>query len=48
MGKLGKYEENIAFCLKAISANPRIPAYHRNLGAAYYKVKNYSKSIESH
>jgi len=26
---------------KAIEINPRVAAYHRNLGAAYYKLKQY-------
>lgn len=28
--------------------NNKVAAYHRNLGAAFYKLKNYEKAIESH
>ncbi len=28
--------------------NPKIPAYHRNLGAAQYKLKKYSEAVKSH
>lgn len=34
--------------MKAIEIDPNVPAYHRNLGAAYYKLKDYERAIESH
>ena len=33
---------------QAININDQIPAYHRNLGAAYYSLKNYNKAINEH
>lgn len=34
--------------MRAIEINSKVPAYHRNLGAAYYKLKKYQNAIESH
>jgi len=48
LGKLGNFEEKIRLTSKAIEINPKVAAYHRNLGAAYYKLKDYDKAIQSH
>jgi tetratricopeptide (TPR) repeat protein len=48
VGKLGNFEEKIRLTAKAIEIDPKVPAYHRNLGAAHYKLKNYDKAIECH
>jgi tetratricopeptide (TPR) repeat protein len=45
---MGDQEAKVNFTLKAIHLKPAVPAYHRNLGAAYYKLKYYEKAIESH
>jgi hypothetical protein len=31
---------------KAIDIDSKIPAYHRNLGAAFYKLKQYETAIK--
>ena len=41
MGKLGNFEEKVRLTIKAIDIDPKVPAYHRNLGAAYYKLKQF-------
>jgi tetratricopeptide (TPR) repeat protein len=48
VGKQGNFEEKIQLTKRAIEINPKVPAYHRNLGAAYYKSKDYERAIESH
>ena len=48
MGKLGNFEEKVRLTSKAIELDGRVAAYHRNLGAAFYKLKQYEKAIESH
>lgn len=48
MGKMGNFEQKIQLTAKAIEINPKVPAYHRNLGAAYYKVKDYQRAIDCH
>jgi len=48
LGKLGNFEEKLRLTSKAIEINPKVAAYHRNLGAAYYKLKDYDKAIQSH
>ena len=40
-GKLGNMQEKADNTRKAISLDPSVPAYYRNLGAALYKLKNY-------
>ena len=39
IGKLGDFREKVRLTAKAIEINPKVAAYHRNLGAAYYKLK---------
>jgi tetratricopeptide (TPR) repeat protein len=39
VGKLGNYEEKIKLSIRAIEIDDKVAAYHRNLGAAYYKIK---------
>ena len=41
VGKLGDFSEKAELTKKAIELEPTVPAYHRNLGAAYYKLKKY-------
>lgn len=48
VGKLGNFEEKVKYTSKAIEIDPGVAAYHRNLGAAYYKLKQYEKAIECH
>lgn len=48
VGQMGDHEAKVNLTLKAIQIKPTVPAYHRNLGAAYYKLKYYEKAIESH
>lgn len=48
VGKQGNFQEKIALTAKAIEINPKVAAYHRNLGAAYYKNKDYENAIECH
>jgi len=38
IGKLGDNVKKIEFIQKAIQYNADIPAYHRNLGAAFYSL----------
>jgi tetratricopeptide (TPR) repeat protein len=45
---MGNRDKQIELISKAISLNPYVPAYHRNLGAGYYSQKEYLKAIESH
>lgn len=47
-GKLGKHEQKVNCIKQAIAINPKVCAYHRNLGAAYYALKDYEKAIEEH
>ena len=42
---MGNYEEKIRLTMKAIEIDNKVAAYHRNLGAAYYKLKQYEKAI---
>ena len=41
MGKLGDFEQKVKLTEKAIELDGKVAAYHRNLGAAYYKLKQY-------
>lgn len=41
LGKLGKHDEKINCINQAITLKPKIATYHRNLGAAYYSLKEY-------
>lgn len=41
LGKMEQYHEKIELTKKAIEIEPKVPAYHRNLGAGYYKIKQY-------
>lgn len=45
---MGRFEEKVRLTLKAIEIDDSVAAYHRNLGAAFYKLKQYEKAIESH
>lgn len=45
---MGKHDEKINCIKQAISINPKVCAYHRNLGAAYYALKQYEKAIDCH
>ena len=40
-GKLMDFQQKVVLTSKAISINPSVAAYHRNLGAAYYKLREY-------
>ena len=42
---MGRQEEKVHLLEQAIAINDQIPAYHRNLGAAHYSLKNYKKAI---
>lgn len=44
-GKLGNMQEKADLTRKAISLDPNVPAYYRNLGAALYKLKQYDEAI---
>lgn len=48
IGKLGDFQEKAELTKKAIDLEPAVPAYHRNLGAAYYKLKKYEDAIIEH
>jgi len=39
VGKMGNFEEKVKLTQSAIKIRDDVPAYHRNLGAAYYKLK---------
>jgi tetratricopeptide (TPR) repeat protein len=41
LGKMEQFHEKIELTKKAIQIDPKVAAYHRNLGAGYYKVKEY-------
>ena len=41
VGKLGNFDEKVKLTTKAIELDPKVAAYHRNLGAAHYKLKQY-------
>ena len=45
---MGNFEEKVILTKKAIEIDPKVAAYHRNVGAAYYKLKDYKQAIESH
>ena len=45
---MGNFEEKVRLTSKAIDMDPKVPAYHRNLGAAYYKLKQYEKAVSCH
>ena len=36
---MNNYKDKIIYTKKAISINDGVAAYHRNLGAAYYKIQ---------
>lgn len=38
---MGNFEEKVRLTNKAIELDNRVAAYHRNLGAAFYKLKQY-------
>jgi tetratricopeptide (TPR) repeat protein len=47
-GKLGNQVEKVSLLKIAIELNEKVPAYHRNLGAALYNLKNYPNAVEEH
>jgi tetratricopeptide (TPR) repeat protein len=48
LGKIGNDQKKIELIDKAIQINPNVAAYHRNIGAGYYSVKEYEKAIQHH
>lgn len=48
IGKLGDSAKKVDYIRKAIDRNPEVPAYHRNLGAAYYALKQYDIAAQCH
>jgi tetratricopeptide (TPR) repeat protein len=45
VGKLGNNVLRIEWMRKAVQLNPAVPAYRRNLAAAYYQDKRYEEAI---
>lgn len=48
LGKLGDHLKKVELIQRAIEFNSSIPAYHRNLGAAFYSLKKYEFAVECH
>ena len=48
VGKLGNFEEKVELTQRAIDIDSSVPAYHRNLGAPYYKLKDYERAVQCH
>ena len=48
LGKMGDDQKKIELISVAIELRPQVAVYHRDIGAAYYSLKNYEKAIEHH
>mgnify|MGYP000288918466 CR=1 FL=1 len=45
---MGDDQKKIELISVAIELRPQVAVYHRDIGAAYYSLKNYEKAIEHH